>query len=335
MEKVRKGGKNQMIKGGRKRNIFVTIFLLLLICAAGAVTFTDAKEQEKEPVKEQKIPSKQPEHKTTLSAKAAEYELTDLWGADKPEIYYEDDARMVFSGYFGLFVYSKETEEIVQSLDLKEIGCNMTQGDQYCEMNVSEDGKNVYLHVINDKKMYQYSTDKMELQHLDYQLPDKLYIRRKWEKTNRSGIQCTGSTIGDLVYWYDDGEGKTKYQPLFYKPYGSCEFFEPEDIRDLSEVSFYVDGKEYTITEEKKLEWIEQHFSYSKEIKGIPGCLFNIIVYLKRKDGSCGKIFPATDSCSVYKTGKSYYDYEEKTNDGFWELFGMAEKDRRKLRIFQ
>ena len=242
----------RMIKRGKERSIIVTVFTLLLICVTGVVAFTDAKEPEKEPAKEQKIPAKQleeagqkieeekPEQKEMLSAKEAEYNLTDIWGADPPCIYYEDDTRMVFGGCFGLFVYSKETEEIVQSLNLGEIGCNYTQGDHYCAINVSEDGKIVYLHVVRENTMYQYSIDTKELLQLDYKLPDKLYDREKWEKKNKSGIRCTGSTIGDLVYWYEeDGKPMIKYQPLFYKPYGSCEFFKPEDIRGLSEVSFY------------------------------------------------------------------------------------------------
>jgi len=329
----------RMIKRGKERSIIVTVFTLLLICVAGVVAFTDAKEPEKEPAKEQKIPAKQleeagqkieeekPEQKEMLSAKEAEYNLTDIWGADPPCIYYEDDTRMVFGGCFGLFVYSKETEEIVQSLNLGEIGCNYTQGDHYCAINVSEDGKIVYLHVVREKTMYQYSIDTKELLQLDYKLPDKLYDREKWEKKNKSGIRCTGSTIGDLVYWYEeDGKPMIKYQPLFYKPYGSCEFFKPEDIRGLSEVSFYNEGEEYVITDEKKLRWIEKHFSDAAEkIEGVPACPFYHIMYLKRKDGICGKIFPATDNCSVYQTDESFYDYKEKTNEAFWKLFGIED----------
>lgn len=328
-----------MIKRGKERSIIVTVFTLLLICVTGVVAFTDAKEPEKEPAKEQKIPAKQleeagqkieeekPEQKEMLSAKEAEYNLTDIWGADPPCIYYEDDTRMVFGGCFGLFVYSKETEEIVQSLNLGEIGCNYTQGDHYCAINVSEDGKIVYLHVVREKTMYQYSIDTKELLQLDYKLPDKLYDREKWEKKNKSGIRCTGSTIGDLVYWYEeDGKPMIKYQPLFYKPYGSCEFFKPEDIRGLSEVSFYNEGEEYVITDEKKLRWIEKHFSDAAEkIEGVPACPFYHIMYLKRKDGICGKIFPATDNCSVYQTDESFYDYKEKTNEAFWKLFGIED----------
>ena len=130
-----------------------------------------------------------------------------------------------------------------------------------------------------------------------------------------------------MVYWYEeDGKPMIKYQPLFYKPYGSCEFFKPEDIRGLSEVSFYNEGEEYVITDEKKLRWIEKHFSDAAEkIEGVPACPFYHIMYLKRKDGICGKIFPATDNCSVYQTDESFYDYKEKTNEAFWKLFGIED----------
>lgn len=337
----------RMIKRGRKRNLLVTVFILLLLCAVGAAAFTDAMEPGAEPAKEKQVssrqegkedgtekplPSGQAGQGEVLSAKEAEYKITDLWGADVPCICYEDDTRMIFSGYFGLFVYSREKEEIVQSLDLEEIGCSATQGDNYCSISVSEDGRTVYLHVMSDKKMmYQYSVDTGELQYLDYHLPDKLYDREKWEKTNKSGIQCNGATIGDLVYWYDDREAAMlRYRPLFYKPYGSCDFFEPEDIRDLSEVSFYANGTEYVITDAKKLQWIENHFSNPvEEIKSGSACPFYHMMYLKRKDGVCGKVFPATDSCSVYQTGNSYYEYKKDANgefnEVFWKLFGIED----------
>lgn len=333
----------RMIKRGRKRNLFVTVFIMILLCAVGIAAFTDAMEPEKEKQishrqKEKEagtgkqLPSGQTEQENTLSVKEAEYKITDMWGADVPRICYEDDTRMIFSGYFGLFIYSREEEEIVQSLNLEEIGCSATQGDHYCSISVSEDGKTVYLHVMSDKKMmYQYSVDTGKLQYLAYNLPDKLYDREKWEKTNQSGIQCNGATIGDLVYWYDDRDAAMlRYLPLFYKPYGSCDFFEPEDIRDLSEVSFYANGREYVITDAKKLQWIENHFSNPvEEIKGGSACPFYHMMYLKRKDGVCGKVFPATDSCSVYQTGNSYYEYKKDANgefnEVFWKLFGIED----------
>lgn len=105
-------------------------------------------------------------------------------------------------------------------------------------------------------------------------------------------------------------------------------FFKPDDFRDLSEVSFYNNGTEYIITEAEKLDWIEKHFSNPvQEIEGVPACPFYHIMYFKRKDGVCGKVFPATDSDSIYQSGESYYEYKkdgkEEYNEVFWGLFGI------------
>lgn len=321
-----------MSERGRKRNIIVTVFIFLLILAIGKAMLTDATQPEKASPKHLKRSSGQGGQKKMLSAKKAEYKLTDKCEADGTNepysIYYEDETRMIFAISSGLFVYSREKEEIVQSLDLREIGCATAKKNPHCEIDISEDGKTAYLHITNDNKMYQYSIDTNTLQYLDYKLPDKLYDRKKWEKTHQSGIQCIRcTTIGDLVYYYEDGTMIT-YEPLFYKPYGSCDFFKPEDIKDLSEVSFYADGKEYVITEKKKLRWIEKHFSNSAKETVASACPFYRIMYLKRQDGRCGKLFPATDSCPVYQSGKFFYDYNEKTNKAFWELFGIKSMNR-------
>ena len=320
----------QMIKRGRKRNIFVTIFSCILLCIVGVSAFTDAMEPAVESggTEPKKVTSPVRRKKEELLlAKAAEYKLSDTWGADLPRVYYEDDGKMIFGGYFGLFVYSKQNDEIEQSVNLEEIGCDATQGDKYCKIDVSEDGKTVYLHVVHEKEMYQYTVETQKLKKTAYKLPKHLYDREKWEKTNKSGIRCNGGTIGDLVYWCE-GKEAINYYPLFYKPYGSCTFFKPDDFRDLSEVSFYNNGTEYIITEAEKLDWIEKHFSNPvQEIEGVPACPFYHIMYFKRKDGVCGKVFPATDSDSIYQSGESYYEYKkdgkEEYNEVFWGLFGI------------
>lgn len=320
----------RMIKKERKRNILTTIFVLGVICATATSAFTDAVEPKREPeekiVNEQPSVSKPPEHEKELSVKETEITITDMWGADIPQIYYEDKKRMIFAGYFGLFVYSREKGEIVQSLDLKEIGCDATQGDHYCEINVSEDGNTVYLHVASEKKMYRYSVDTKELQYLDYQLPKELYDRKQWAKNHKSGIKCNGGTIGDLVYWYSSKGMGIQYEPLFYKPYGTCQYIQPKEIKELCEVSFYANGQEYVITDRKKLCWIEEHFSEPIEVlKGGSACPFYHVMYLKRKDGVCGKVFPATDNDAVYQSDNIYYTYANKFNDAFWKLFGIKD----------
>lgn len=348
-------GKNEMevrirmIKNGIQKKKVVAIFVCLLLCGACIVAYTDAQngskseeiKSEEKKVAEEKLAAtpETSEEGNNIPVREAEYKITDIWGADDPQIYYEDDSRMIFAGYFGLFVYSKAGQQIVQSLDLKYIGCNYTQGDKYCDIQVSADGTQVYLHINNDTTLYHYSVDTNQLQHVKYYLPKELYHRDDGNKEEQGRLCVGAGTIGDLSYEYADANGEYMHRvPLFYapyEPYASCEFFGPKDMHDICEVSFYMCGKEYVIKDVKKLKWIEEHFqSPTEEIKGGAGCPFYHVMYLKRDDGTCGKIYPATDSCAVFGThGEgtdeyAYYEYDEGTNDTFWKLFGIDSIDK-------
>lgn len=45
---------------------------------------------------------------------------------------------------------------VIESIDLKAINCNFTQGDNYCEVSVNKDGTIVQLHTVSSKDMYVY-----------------------------------------------------------------------------------------------------------------------------------------------------------------------------------
>ncbi len=69
-----------------------------------------------------------------------------LLGVEGAILDYADDNILVFHDYFGLYVYSETLNRMLGSLDLKSIGCDATQGDQYCEVYTAEGGTAVYLH---------------------------------------------------------------------------------------------------------------------------------------------------------------------------------------------
>lgn len=75
-------------------------------------------------------------------------------GADGAMLDYADGNTVIFHGYFGLFVYDLNMQNFIRAVDLETIGCNYTQGDNYCEVSVSEDGTSVYLHPLSGKDMY-------------------------------------------------------------------------------------------------------------------------------------------------------------------------------------
>ncbi|MCL2121282.1 MAG: M56 family metallopeptidase [Clostridiales bacterium] len=93
----------------------------------------------------------------------AQWALDQSLGADNPILDYagqtiDDDGiirtRVIFHGYFGLFVYDAREREILYSLDLKSIGCDSTQGDAFCEVAVDVSGDIVTLHPQNSETMY-------------------------------------------------------------------------------------------------------------------------------------------------------------------------------------
>jgi len=69
-----------------------------------------------------------------------------LLGVEGAILDYADEDILVFHDYFGLYVYSETLNRMLGSLDLKSIGCDATQGDQYCEVYTAEGGTAVYLH---------------------------------------------------------------------------------------------------------------------------------------------------------------------------------------------
>lgn len=76
------------------------------------------------------------------------------FGADGVELDYVDDENVIFHGYFGLFVSSKTDKTVIRSAALAPIGCDATQGDAYCEVQVKSDGTKVFLHPVNESFIY-------------------------------------------------------------------------------------------------------------------------------------------------------------------------------------
>lgn len=151
-----------------------------------------------------------------ITKKAALFSGATTLGADEPRMVYLDQEVMIFSGYFGLVVLQhgnletleQQEVQIVDTLDLKEIGCNMTQGDSAAVIRVSHDGKQVYLYRMDSDVLYRYDrAEKRLYQGKVSMLPqeDTLY-------------QVPENMSGSMQYLYpgeqmEDGTGGQKNMP--------------------------------------------------------------------------------------------------------------------------
>lgn len=119
--------------------------------------------------------------KVNLDAKTGEY-------SDLAKILYADKKKIIFSAAYGLFVYSKEDMTVTQSMDLTYIGCDSTQGDDYCEQFVSSDGEMVYLHPINKNYMFVYAVRSNTLRKESFSLEGiSLHEKAKEKKQSVEG----------------------------------------------------------------------------------------------------------------------------------------------------
>ncbi len=100
-----------------------------------------------------------------------------MLGADGPSLDYVDEYTLIFHDYFGLFVFDMWENEVIGAVDLSAIGCQQTQGDNYCEVQVSQEGKMVYLHPLNREDMYIYD------------VRDKMLTRQNYNYYNMEGIE--------------------------------------------------------------------------------------------------------------------------------------------------
>ena len=122
-------------------------------------------------------------------------------GADMVMLDFASDDKIIFHGYFGLFVYDLNTEKITQSIDLEPINCNFTQGDNTCVVTVNKDGREVNLHPISSEHMYVYKLD-------DNTLEKKVYIEteKKYGKITGAGPSADSGSGCRLLQKISFGE---------------------------------------------------------------------------------------------------------------------------------
>ncbi|MDD6291150.1 MAG: M56 family metallopeptidase [Lachnospiraceae bacterium] len=136
------------------------ILVAVVVCAVVCVCFlTNPREMPKESTEEYNLEA----YETAEVVPATVTEDT-LPGADSASLDFINGSRVIFHDYYGLFVYDFEKQQMIASLDLATIGCDKTQGDEFCEVTVDEAGEEIYLHVMGSPDMLVFTPDKETLE---------------------------------------------------------------------------------------------------------------------------------------------------------------------------
>lgn len=97
----------------------------------------------------------------------------------------------------------------------------------------------------------------------------------------------------------------------------------PLDIKDITDAELMINGTVYPILVRSNMEKIEKMLSGAKIINGATDCPIKGILVLTNKDGEKGMVTLATDSCAVFVSNGSYYDYSEGDNSEMLGYFGI------------
>ncbi len=207
-------------------------------------------------------------------------------GSDNMILDYADGRIMIFHGYFGLFVCDTQSRSIIGAVDLKAIGCDATQGDNYCEVSVAKDGSKVYLAPLSGNSMYVYdvSTQSLVLKPQDLTgvelfedfvsqsefleeyagfRSDRRAVIPKDDGSVRYGyLSSMEGTVGDICYEEIGYKGENEYEyktyPIFADVFLSSSTFamiavEATDTGIVFEI-FNNSGNELSFSDDFKLQ---------------------------------------------------------------------------------
>lgn len=346
-----KGGHREMkkrlsllIKKSSPMAWMVLLVVAISVGAAGctfgtrAVPDTEANQKKVQPISKNALEEK----KSSISVTEANPDLTQSTGADGALLYYADEKRIIFGGYFGLYVYDTVNQKMLRSVDLDAIGCSHTQGDEYCEILASKDGQKVYLHPIHMTDMYVYDVEKNSLEKRPHDLTGiSLYSGIEEDHVTAAYKTSEGreklflynifEEIGQLGYGkYIRGKNTPLPVKRFFVPeeYNKAPLLASSDLHRFIKAEMMFHGEMRTCESTERLQKLEKIISKTNDISE-PACPFFDALYLTKEDGSMGVIYPATDSCNSLLTADGYVEFGTSDNSRFWKLLGWDPRDLR------
>lgn len=273
-------------------------------------------------------------------------DLNASTGADGAKLYYADDEKIIFGGYFGLFVYDTKNHKYIQSLDIAAIGYDATQGDGFCEIRVKKDGSEIYLHkMISSANMLVYHVEdntfdsrppvlnEEELYHSESEGSYDsiaIYISEETGEEESCWLINSNKTLGELGYRYPSKSDKV--YPLFRdERFADAEYLRADEITDLVRAEITVNGQLFVCTEQEVLSQIADGLSKGQKMNDLSGCPFDDVLYLTKSDGTTGMMVPSMDSCKVGIFEDGIYDLkrslpmsiDDMIRSGLFQEIGM------------
>ena len=190
------------------KKIILTMLITLLttILIVGCGNFSENKSENLQATANKTIENIDniTNDKIPLELTTPQWSLEQITGASMADIDYASDDVVIFHGYFGLFIYDLNKLNIIRSLDLKPIHCNYTQGDSYCNVDVSKDGNTVQLHANDSKKMYIYSVSDNTLCETNYSPMENSF---QCQLVNiEKGVGKRNGNLSHYAVQFDSGE---------------------------------------------------------------------------------------------------------------------------------
>lgn len=336
-------------KNGRISKIFALILFAVILIVMACVTVILAMNSNKN------------NNEYTMSESEFKELVNSPVGAVMADIYYADDGKLVFHYGEGLFIIHREDNDVDPQLssefdlviNLKKLNITYAQqGSCVLDIKISKDGQFAYLSSIGPEDEVQ-AFDKYIIT-IDTGAVIKGAMPENTELF--TSISETFTTVQNPVGWYsnnciisedkiyylttetgivndiqlitvDKSDGEFNHRYLFGDTYVSLTSqiaeYSPDDIRDVVNAELVVGGIKYPLATANAYKEIEKTFSSATKIPmGATACPFNAELIFTRKDGEKGYVTIATDSCSVFRSGDTYYDYGED-NSMLLGYFGL------------
>ena len=101
----------------------------------------------------------------------------------------------------------------------------------------------------------------------------------------------------------------------------------PEDIKDIIDAELIIKNTVYPLVVRGNLKNVENMLSAAKLIKYQTDCPIGGVIVITKSDGEKGTVSLATDSCAVFVSNGTYYDYSDGDNSELLGYFGIDSKD--------